>query len=149
MYFYGKNSGSLSQYVLLFVLYNIAIERIFIFSTGNTKPFAGILLAMEKRSNQIRMICVIASPVKVDHVDYIIVVGGNMWTVIYIATNNVQAEAMKNLLCTEGILANTRATGVASVTGEGLYEILVLESEADEANEILCQHAITKKGARS
>ncbi|MBP2661596.1 MAG: hypothetical protein H6Q69_4628 [Firmicutes bacterium] len=70
------------------------------------------------------------------------VAGGNMWTVIYIAKNKAQADKLKNLLCTEGILANTRQAGVASVVGDGLYEILVLESEADEAHAILCQHAI-------
>jgi len=68
-----------------------------------------------------------------------------MWIVIYIATNRMQAERMKALLCAEGILANTRATGVASINGDGAYEILVLESEANEANEIICQHAIMKK----
>lgn len=65
-----------------------------------------------------------------------------MWTVIYIAANRTQAEMLKNLLCSEGILANTRPAGVVSVLGDGLCEILVLESEADEANAILCEHAI-------
>ncbi len=68
-----------------------------------------------------------------------------MWTVIYIAKNRAQAEKIKDLLCTEGILANTKANGAASNIGDGLYEILVLESEANEANEIICQHAIMKK----
>ncbi len=65
-----------------------------------------------------------------------------MWTVIYIASNRAQAEMLKNLLCSEGILANTRPAGVISALGDGLYEILVLESEADEAHAILCQNAI-------
>jgi len=68
-----------------------------------------------------------------------------MWTVIYIATNRTQAENMKNLLCSEGILANTRATGGATVNGDGAYELLVLESEANDANEIICQHVVMKK----
>ena len=68
-----------------------------------------------------------------------------MWTVIYIATNRIQAENMKNLLCSEGILANTRATGVAAVNGDGAYELLVLESEANDANEIICQHVVMKR----
>jgi hypothetical protein len=71
-----------------------------------------------------------------------VVAGGIMWTVIYIATNRTQAEKLKNLLCAEGILANTRQAGVASVVGDGLYEILVLESEANEAHAVLCQYAI-------
>ena len=68
-----------------------------------------------------------------------------MWTVIYIAINRIQAEKMKDLLCTEGILANTRATGVASMNSDGAYEILVLESEANDANEIICKHVVMKK----
>lgn len=68
-----------------------------------------------------------------------------MWTVIYIATNRIQAEKMKDLLCAEGILANTRATAGATINGDGAYEILVLESEANEANEIICQHVVMKK----
>ena len=65
-----------------------------------------------------------------------------MWTAIYIATNRAQAETLKNLLCNEGILANTRPAGVVSMLGDGMYEVLVLESEAAEAHEILCQHAV-------
>lgn len=66
-----------------------------------------------------------------------------MWTVVYIASNRTQAEMLKNLLCTEGILANTRPAGI-SMLGDGIYEILVLESEADEAHAILCQSVINK-----
>lgn len=65
-----------------------------------------------------------------------------MWIAIYIAANRAQAEMLKNLLCNEGILANARPTGVASTLGDGMYEILVLESEADEAHAVLCQHAV-------
>lgn len=72
-----------------------------------------------------------------------------MWTVIYIATNRAHAEKIKDLLCEEGILANTRATGVANATGDGAYEILVLESEANEANEVICQYAVMKKMVKS
>lgn len=64
-----------------------------------------------------------------------------MWTVVYIAANRAQAEMLKNLLCTEGILANTRPAGI-SMLGDGLYEIMVLESEANEAHAILCQNAV-------
>ena len=64
-----------------------------------------------------------------------------MWTVVYIAANRTQAEAMKKLLCDEGILANTRPAGV-SRQGDGMYELMVLESEADEAHAILCQLVI-------
>lgn len=63
-----------------------------------------------------------------------------MWTVVYIASNRAQAEMFKNVLCNEGVLANIRPAGVISALGDGMYEILVLESEADEANSILCQY---------
>ncbi|WP_425057703.1 hypothetical protein SCACP_22410 [Sporomusa carbonis] len=65
-----------------------------------------------------------------------------MWTVVYIASNRAQAELYKNVLCNEGVLANIRPAGIVSALGDGLYEILVLESEADEAHAILCQHAV-------
>ena len=64
-----------------------------------------------------------------------------MWTVVYIASNRSQAEMLKNLLGSEGILANTRPAGI-SMLGDGIDEILFLESEADEAHAILCLHAV-------
>jgi hypothetical protein len=48
----------------------------------------------------------------------------------------------RDVLCNEGVLANIRPAGLVSATGDGLYEILVLESEADEAHAVLCQHVI-------
>lgn len=63
-----------------------------------------------------------------------------MWTVVYIA-NRTQAESIKRLLCDEGVLADIRQAGLA-VSGDGLYEIMVLESEADEAHAILCKHVV-------
>ncbi|MDR3560262.1 MAG: hypothetical protein P4N59_02305 [Negativicutes bacterium] len=64
-----------------------------------------------------------------------------MWTVVYIAANRTQAETIKNLLCEESVLANIRPAGIAML-GDGLYEVMVLESEADEAHAILCQFAV-------
>ena len=63
-----------------------------------------------------------------------------MWTVVYIAVNRVQAETLKNLLTSEGILAETRPLGAAGI-GDGAHEIVVLHSEVTEAQEILCQFA--------
>lgn len=65
-----------------------------------------------------------------------------MWTVVYIASNRAQAEKFKNVLCNEGVLADIRPAGLVSALGDGLYEIMVLESEADEAHAILCQYVI-------
>ena len=63
-----------------------------------------------------------------------------MWTVVYI-TNRVQAENIRKVLGDEGVLANIRPAGL-SMLGDGLYEIMVLESEADEAHAILCEYAV-------
>lgn len=61
-----------------------------------------------------------------------------MWKVIYIAANRAHADMLKNLLASEGVMADTRPAGV-SVLGDGVYELLVLESEMEEAKEILCE----------
>ena len=66
-----------------------------------------------------------------------------MWNVVYIASNRTQAEMLKNLLCNEGILANIRPAGI-SMLGDGIYEIMVLESEANEAHTILCQNVVNR-----
>lgn len=62
-----------------------------------------------------------------------------MWTSIYIANNRKQAESLKKLLDKEGILANIRPVGLAAASGDGMFEIQVLESEVEEAQAIVCQ----------
>lgn len=62
-----------------------------------------------------------------------------MWTSIYIANNKKQADHLKQLLSAEGILANIRPVGLAAATGDGMFEIQVLESEVEEAQAIVCQ----------
>lgn len=59
-----------------------------------------------------------------------------MWTVIYITNNKAQAETLKTILTEEGILADIRPASVSQT--DGMHEILVLESEADEAHAIIC-----------
>lgn len=65
-----------------------------------------------------------------------------MWTSIYIANNKKQADSLKQLLSNEGILANIRPVGLAATTGDGMFEIQVLESEVEEAQTIVCQGGI-------
>ncbi|MDF2501534.1 MAG: hypothetical protein K0Q77_2248 [Anaerosporomusa subterranea] len=65
-----------------------------------------------------------------------------MWTVIYVAAGRSQADKIRSTLLEGGVLADVRPVGM-SLSGDGLFEILVLESEAEEANLILCRHAIT------
>ena len=59
-----------------------------------------------------------------------------MWTVIHIAANRAQAELVKSLLESEGLMADIRPAGI-SILGDGVFEVLVIKSEAAEALEIL------------
>lgn len=61
-----------------------------------------------------------------------------MWTVIHIAANRAQADMMKGLLESEGLMVEVRPAGI-SMLGDGLFEVMTLESEAEEAREILCE----------
>lgn len=59
-----------------------------------------------------------------------------MWTVIYIAPNKAVAERYQNALVSEGILVQLRPIG-SQESDDVSVEILVSESEAEEANEVL------------
>lgn len=61
-----------------------------------------------------------------------------MWTVIHIAANRAQADMLKGLLESEGLMAEIRPAGI-SMLGDGLFEVMTLESEAEEAREILAE----------
>ncbi|HZW84167.1 MAG TPA: hypothetical protein VFF14_12200 [Candidatus Deferrimicrobium sp.] len=60
-----------------------------------------------------------------------------MWTVVYIAPNKSMAEMYKNILSGEGLLVQLRAIGTPQQGDSGSVEILVPESEAEEAHEII------------
>lgn len=60
-----------------------------------------------------------------------------MWTVIYIAPNKSTAERYKNILTEEGMLVQLHPIGSAHMGDHASVEILVLESEAEEAHEII------------
>ncbi len=60
-----------------------------------------------------------------------------MWTVVYIAPNRIMAEMLKNYLTNEGLLVMLRSVGVPHLGDSGSVEILVPESEVEEAHEIL------------
>ncbi|PKM81556.1 MAG: glutamate decarboxylase [Firmicutes bacterium HGW-Firmicutes-14] len=60
-----------------------------------------------------------------------------MWTVVYIAPNRSVADSLHNVLSNEGLLVMLRAIGLPHVGDSGAVEILVPESEVDEALEIL------------
>ncbi|QSO51964.1 glutamate decarboxylase [Alicyclobacillus curvatus] len=56
-----------------------------------------------------------------------------MWTVIYIAQSDKQAEYIKNRLESEGFLVRTRQTNLSKQQ----FEILVPEAELEEVQEVL------------
>lgn len=60
-----------------------------------------------------------------------------MWTVIYIAPTKTIAEKYKNVLVDEGMLVQLRPIGSAQMGEHASVEILVPESEAEEAHEII------------
>ncbi|KUO49015.1 MAG: glutamate decarboxylase [Desulfitibacter sp. BRH_c19] len=60
-----------------------------------------------------------------------------MWTVVYIAQNKTRAEKLKDALIAEGLLVNLRGLGNDSDNVSKAVEILVPESEAEEAHEII------------
>lgn len=60
-----------------------------------------------------------------------------MWTVVYIASNRPIAEMLKELLESGGIVTMLRPIGAPHLGESGNVEILVPESEVDEANEII------------
>ena len=60
-----------------------------------------------------------------------------MWTVIYIAPNKLMAEKYKKILTDEGMLVQLRPIGSAHLGEHASVEILVPESEAEEAHEII------------
>lgn len=60
-----------------------------------------------------------------------------MWTVVYIAPNRTMAEMVKGILEGEGILVNLRPVGVPHMGNSANVEVMVPESEAEEASDIL------------
>lgn len=62
-----------------------------------------------------------------------------MWTVVYIAPNRISAENIKNVLTAEGLLVQLRPVGMAQSGDMSSVEILVPESEIEEAHEILAE----------
>ncbi|MBS4025688.1 MAG: DUF2007 domain-containing protein [Clostridia bacterium] len=60
-----------------------------------------------------------------------------MWTVVYIASNRTIAEMLRGILEGEGLLVMLRPVGTPHFGESGSVEILVPESEVEEAHEIL------------
>ncbi|HHY09645.1 MAG TPA: DUF2007 domain-containing protein [Firmicutes bacterium] len=60
-----------------------------------------------------------------------------MWTVVYIAPNRPVAKMLEDLLEQAGLLPMLRPVGAPHLGDSASVEILVPESEVDEANEII------------
>ncbi len=60
-----------------------------------------------------------------------------MWTVVYMAPNKTTAEMIRELLENEGLLVMLRTLGVPHMGDAASVEVLVPESEAEEANELI------------
>ena len=63
-----------------------------------------------------------------------------MWTVVYIAPSKTAAETLQRVLSSEGLLVQLRNIGLPQVGDSNAVEILVPESEVDEAMEILSNY---------
>ncbi|MDO7788485.1 DUF2007 domain-containing protein [Desulforamulus aquiferis] len=60
-----------------------------------------------------------------------------MWTVVFIAPNKREAERLQQALTQEGLLVKLRNIGLPSANDNNSVEILVPESEVDEALEVI------------
>ncbi len=60
-----------------------------------------------------------------------------MWTVVYLSQSKDMANKIKALLQKAGLLVKVRAITLAANDNFGCYEILVPESEVEEAHQQL------------
>ncbi|HHZ20625.1 MAG TPA: DUF2007 domain-containing protein [Firmicutes bacterium] len=60
-----------------------------------------------------------------------------MWTVLYIAPGQSEANRLKELMETEGIMVRLRPVGMMINEKTSNIEILVPETELEEAQEVL------------
>lgn len=63
-----------------------------------------------------------------------------MWTVVYVARNRTIAEMLKGILEQEGIMVTLRSVGIPQMGNASNYEVLVPESEAEEAATTLAAY---------
>ena len=64
----------------------------------------------------------------------------HMWRVVYIAHTQQSADAVEQVLQQEGFLVDKRAMSVSGNTG--VFELLVLKSEAEEARIVLNERGL-------
>lgn len=60
-----------------------------------------------------------------------------MWTVVYLAKNKRMADKISSLISQEGVLVKVQPVSKNTGDEDSYFEILVLESEVEEAHNIL------------
>ena len=65
-----------------------------------------------------------------------------MWLVVGMASSKKAAQEMQKALEGEGILVKLRNVSSKAKDGRDTYEILVLESEASQAREVLLENGL-------
>jgi hypothetical protein len=60
-----------------------------------------------------------------------------MWTVVYLAKNKKLADKVGELMSREGVLVKLQPVSKNTGDEDSYFEILVLESEVEEAHNIL------------
>lgn len=66
-----------------------------------------------------------------------------MWLVVGMACSKRAAQEMQTVLENEGILVKLRNVSSKAKDGRDTYEIMVLESEAGQAREILLENGLS------
>jgi len=66
-----------------------------------------------------------------------------VWTVVYIAPHMREAERIKNALSGEGFLVKLKTVGLSNMNECGPVEVLVPESEIEEAMEIMAVYKLS------
>lgn len=60
-----------------------------------------------------------------------------LWVVIYMARGICDADGVEALLTAEGFLVRRRAVGLSEAQSDSMFELMVLRSEAVEAQNFL------------
>jgi len=61
----------------------------------------------------------------------------SMWTVVYLAKNKKIADKISRMMTEEGVLVKLQSVSKNTGDEDSYFEILVLESEVEEAHNIL------------
>jgi hypothetical protein len=85
-------------------------------------------LQVEFEYNRIEGLNVLEAPIKE---------AATMWTVIYLAKNKKLADKLSDLMSREGVLVKLQPVSKNTGDEDSYFEILVLESEVEEAHNIL------------